>query len=295
MGWTLQDIRTKVRNVTGRLAEEELSTEAVDNYINNYYVYTFPAELKLEQKLVYYEFITVANTMLYDAPAGYTNFVPPSTMDNLLLDWYQSPGYFNDTNPMQVQRATISTGDGSTTVFTATLGNNLSILPASCVVSSAQYYAEDTNEDFYGTATFVGTGVTSVSLNYETGAFSVTFDTAPAENVNVNVSYIPFAPGRPTAVLWYANRWQFFPVPDTSYKFRVGAYQIVAPLTTPQSTPEYQEWGPCIAYGASRDIHSDLGEMDAYVRVTDLYKEQLAYVLKRTHQNLLNTRAAPNF
>ena len=50
-----------------------------------------------------------------------------------------------------------------------------------------------------------------------------------------------------------------------------------------------------IAYGAARDIFSDYGELDAYAETTELYKEQKNYVLTRTCQDLLNTRAAPNF
>ena len=48
--WTLADIRDKVRRVTGRLTPGELSNEALDDYINRFYEYTFPAELKLEKK-----------------------------------------------------------------------------------------------------------------------------------------------------------------------------------------------------------------------------------------------------
>ena len=294
MGWTLQDIRTKVRNVTGRLSPEELTTAQLDQYINNYYVYTFPAEVKLDAKLVNYEFLTTAYTREYDAPVGYTNFVPPAWMDNLQLDWYQNEGYFTENNPYQYQLSTIANGDGVTVLFNTSLGSQY-ILPGTAFVSAGNINAEDTNTDFYASSSFVGTGIVSASLNYTTGAFSVTFTTAPASGVDINVSWIPFIPGRPTAVLWFANKFSFYPVPNTAYRFKVSAYLIVTPLVAPTDTPDFQEWGPCIAYGASRDIHSDLGEMDAYAQVTALYKEQLAYVLKRTHQNLLNTRAFPNF
>lgn len=294
MGWTLQDIRTKVRNVTGRLSPEELTTSQLDQYINNYYVYTFPAEVKLDAKLVNYEFLTTAYTREYDAPTGYTNFVPPAVMDNLQLDWYQNEAYFGENNPYQYQLSTIANGDGVTVLFNGSLGSQF-ILPGSTFVSAENINGEDVNTDFYAASSFTGAGIVSASVNYTTGAFSVTFTNPPSNGANINVSWIPFVPGRPTAVLWFGNKFTFFPVPDTAYRFKVAAYQIVAPLVEPTDTPDFQEWGPCIAYGASRDIHSDLGEMDAYAQVTALYKEQLAYVLKRTHQNLLNTRAFPNF
>lgn len=59
MPWQLSDIRRKVRQVSGRLSSNELSTQQVDQYINNYYQYTFPAEVKLDRKYTYYEFNTV--------------------------------------------------------------------------------------------------------------------------------------------------------------------------------------------------------------------------------------------
>lgn len=46
--WDLAAIRQLVRQVTGRYAEEELSTVELDTAINQYYQFTFPAEVKLD-------------------------------------------------------------------------------------------------------------------------------------------------------------------------------------------------------------------------------------------------------
>ena len=132
-------------------------------------------------------------------------------------------------------------------------------------------------------------------VNYSTGGITVNFNTAPANGQNIYLSYETFSAGRPTAVLLYNNQFQFYPPPDTAYRFKLKAYAVVTPLSNATDRPELDQWGPCIAYGAARDILADLGEMDAYAEITALYKEQLAYVLKKTNQNLLNTRAAPNF
>ena len=138
-----------------------------------------------------------------------------------------------------------------------------------------------------------------------TGVVNVTFNTAPADGQNVVFSYIQFQAGRPTAVLLYNNEFKFFPVPDTAYRFRAKAYANVlvttaagasaTEFTNSTDRPFLDEWGPAIAYGTARDIHSDYGEMQAYAQVSALYKEQLGYIMRRTHQNLLNTRAMPNF
>lgn len=46
--WDLTAIRQLVRQVAGRYAEEELSTVELDTAINQYYQFTFPAEVKLD-------------------------------------------------------------------------------------------------------------------------------------------------------------------------------------------------------------------------------------------------------
>jgi|GEM_PF-1605369 len=303
--WSLSEIRQKVRQVTGRYSPQELSNEQLDEYINKYFQYTFPAELKLERIHTYYEFLTVANTQSYTLPTGYVNFEPPATIDRLSVLWYQEPSSFYDNNPENIARQTIATGDGATTAFAATAGN-FPILPGTAVITDDNEVFEDTNTDFSASpVNITGSLGGTATLNYSTGAMTVSFNTAPASGQNIYFSYIQFQAGRPTAVLLYNNQFTFFPVPDTAYRFRAKAYANTLVTTAAglnatefvnaTDRPLLDEWGPCIAYGTARDLHADKGEMDAYADVTALYKEQLAYVLKRTNQNLLNTRAQPFF
>jgi len=294
--WTLADVRQKVRRVTGRLTPGELSNSDLDDYINRYYTLTFPAELKLERKHTYYEFLTVANTAWYDLPnTTYTNFEPPAKIDEYDLLWFQNSSSFAQNNNLQIARFTPWTGDGVTVTFTTT-AQSFPIQPDSLVITDNTETFEDTSQtwtesDVVITGDLGGTA----TINYSTGAISVTFNTAPTNGQVIYLSYLQFQPGRPESVLMYNNQFQFFPVPDTAYRFRVDAYAVVTPLTNATDTPDLNEWGPCIAYGAARDILADLGEMDAYGEITILYKEQLAYVLRRTNQTLLTTRATPNF
>ena len=294
--WTLADIREKVRKVTGRLTPSEISNNDLDTYINRFYQLTFAAELKLEKKHTYYEFLTTANQAWYSYPTEtYTNIEPPATIDNLELFWYQDPSIFIDQNPYQISRSTPWTGDGVTTTFNTTV-TGFPIMPDSIVITDNTEVFEDTSQT-YTTSNVVLAGSLggTATINYSTGVISVSFNTAPGNGQNIYLSYILFNAGRPTAVLWYNNQFKFYPPPDTAYRFKVKAYAVVSALVNATDTPEINQWGPCIAYGASRDIAADNGEMDLYQEITVLYKEQLAYVLRRTNQNLLNTRAQPNF
>lgn len=303
--WDLGEIRQKVRQVTGRFSPQELSNEQLDEKINFYIQYVLPAELKLERYHTYYEFLTVGNQKSYDLPSGYVNFEPPASIDRLSLLWYQEPSSFYDNNPENIGRQTIGTGNDVQVTFAAT-ASGFPILPGSTVITDNNEVFQDTNTT-YTTAdvTITGSLGGTATLNYSTGALSVSFNTAPVSGQNVYFSYIQFQAGRPTAVLLYNNQFTFYPVPDTAYRFRTKAYSNSLVITTSGTTaalftnatdrPLLDEWGPMIAYGTSRDIHADKGEMDSYAEVTALYKEQLAYSLKRTNQNLLNQRAAPNF
>ena len=294
--WTLAQIRTKVRQVTGRYTSAEITNEQLDIKINQFYQFTFPAEMKLDKKLVYYEFTTEANQAFYDQPLElYTNFVPPATANNLSMLWYQDPSYFFSANPLQYTFLTQWTGDGVTTVFNTTV-TGFPIFPGTTTVTDNMELFQDTNQD-WTTANVVVNGSLggTMVLNYSTGTVQVNFFTAPANGQNIYLNYVVFAPTRPQAILMYNNQFQLYPVPDQAYIIKMGAYQVTTPLVNATDTPELMEWGPCIAYGTARDILADYGELDAYADVTALYKEQVSYLLTRTMQNMMEGRAGPCF
>lgn len=293
--WNLAAIRQLVRQVTGRYSEDELSTTELDTAINQYYQYTFPAEVKLERQYTYYEFLTTANQAYYDLPDGYTNLVPPAIIDWQNLLWYQDPGYFYQNNPLQIQQTTPWTGDGTTQSFTTT-NQGFPIMPGTLVITDNVEYFEDTNKNWTtSTVNITGTLGGTATVNYDTGVITVNFFTAPVNGQNIYLTNALFNPGRPQAVLMFNNQLQFFPVPDTAYRFQCKAYKIVDPLVNATDRPPLDEWGPAIAYGTARNIMVKFGEMDAYAETTALYKEQVQYIYVRTEQNLLNTRSAPDF
>ena len=294
-GWTVADIRNKIRKVTGRLSSTELSDTEINTYMNQFYEYTLPAETKFDRIHTYYEFLTSPNQFIYPFPSGYVNIEPPVTADNMEMFYYQDPADFYNQNYIQVSYLTPWTGDGVTTAFSTTL-TGFPIQPASVIITDNTEVFQDTNTDYNASpVTITGTLGGTSTVNYSTGAISVTFATAPTNGQIIYLSYILFQPGRPQAFLYYNNQFLLYPTPDTTYRMRMKAYQKLSEMPTDASTPLLQEWGPMIAYGTSREIHADLGELDAYKEVSLLYKEQLRYSLARTENNLLNTRAMPRF
>lgn len=290
MGWTLAAIRRKVRQVTGRLNPDVLSTPQLDDYINDYYIYTFPAEVKLERQHTYYTFNTSPNVRLYTFPSTtYTNIEPPFYLNGNKIDYYQEPALFFANNPEQYQLSSFASGDGATVAFTTTL-TGIPIEAGSVIVTdNTEIFTDD------GAGVLTGDDGGSGTVNYTTGAIAVTFAAAPTDGQAITARWLTYQAGTPTAVLYYNNQFRFAPIPDTVYPCRVKSYLIVTAFSAATDTPVNEEWGPAIAYGAAREIHANFGEIDRYQEVTALYKEQIDYILTRTAQNLLNQRTLPSF
>lgn len=294
--WTLADIRNKVRQVTGRFTADELSNTELDERINKYYQLRFPAEVKLEAKHVYYQFTTSPYEALYDIDSDtYTNYEPPATVNNLSMLWYQDPAIFAEENPLQYTFSNPWTGDGATVTFTTTI-TGFPVYPNTLTITDNTELFQDTNTAWTtADVTLTGSDGGTATINYSTGAVSVTFNAAPADGQLIYLNYCLFQIGRPEAILYYNNQFQLYPPPDQSYIIKMKAYSVVDALEDATDTPLLNEWGPCIAYGTALGIFSDNGETDAYAEVTQLHKEQISLILTRTVQDLLNERAYPNF
>lgn len=289
MPWALSDIRRKTRQVSGRLSSNELSTNQLDEYINNYYQFTFPAEVKLERQHTYYEFNTVADQQTYTYPSTFTNFEAPLFVNLIPILFYQDPNVYFAENPEQITMVTPWSGDGTTILFTTTV-QSFPILPGTVIVTdNTETFTDDGEGVLDGSEGGTGT------VNYQTGAIAVTFNTAPDAGQNIYLSYEQYMAGTPQAVLLYDNVFRFYPVPDTVYRIRMKAYSVPDALVDATDTPVLEEWGPAIAYGAARDIAIDFGEAELYAQITALYKEQIAYILTRTVQQLMNQRSIPSW
>lgn len=294
--WTLSKMQNKIRLLTGRFTSAEISNEELRTRINQFYTLIFPAEVKLEQKHVYYQFTTTANQAYYDFPlTSYTNFQPPATCNNLNMLWYQDPTYFFEVNPLQYTFLTPWTGDGSTVTFNTSV-TGFPIYPGTVTITDNVELFEDTNQDWTTSNVIIaGSLGGTATVNYSTGSISVTFFTAPANGQNIYFNYVVFAATRPQSILVYNNQFQLWPVPDQAYIIKMKAYSVVDELVNATDTPFLNEWGECICYGTAKSLLADYGELDGYAEMDVLYKEQLRYVLARTNQNLLNIRAAPSF
>jgi len=305
MGYDFGDIKDKVRLITGRLSPDQISDQELNERINNYLHYEFPAEFKLETNLVPYTFLTVKGQQQYLVPENFTNFVPPVFINGLDFSYYGG-NYFNNGaaslnrygmnyffNPsvyyqsvgQYYSRNVWRIGDGVTTGFSQP-AQNYGILQNTVIVTDN---VETFTDDGLGnlTGSLGGSGV----VNYLDGSISVNFATAPVSGAQIWLTFVQYQSGQPQSILNFDGFFRFYPVPDNVYKIEMVGYQMPAILLDATDTPRLQEWGPCIAYGTARAIFADNGELDRYAEITALYKEQVKYVNRRDIQNTMNRSA----
>lgn len=301
--WNLGAIRQKARNLSGRLSLSDLPNNILDDYINHYVQYEFPSEVKLNKLYTEAKIITEHHVAEYDFPSGYTNFVPEAKIDYQVLSFYQEPDLFEDAYPLNVQRVTSWTGDGTTTAFATTLGDGyLPLRDGSVLVDDTIEVGEDDGD---GNLISSITGTTGGTVNYSTGAISYTFQTAPASGQSIYNSFVTNPTGRPIACLMFNSKFTLYPVPDRAYRLLLKAWtlsmvvdttgSIKESFTEASDRPRLDEWGVLFALGAARRIASDYGEIDKYQELSMLLREQVGYVNTRTLIDLESARALPQF
>jgi hypothetical protein len=303
MTWTLAQIRLKARNLSGRQSLLDLPNDILDEYINHYLQYEFPAEVKLNKLYTEKTIIVERHVAEYAFPDGFTNFVPEAKIDYFGLTFFQEPDLFEDAFALSVQRVTAFSGDGSTTAFATTLGDGyLPIRDGSVLIDD---FVEIGVDDGSGVLISSITDVSGGTINYATGAISYTFQTAPALGQSIYVSFVTNPIGRPIAVLMHDSKFTLYPVPDRAYRLLLKAWTLSIVVDSSGDTKQYftdssdrprlDEWGVMIALGTARRICSDYGEIERYQELSMLLKEQVGYVNTRTLIDLESARALPQF
>jgi hypothetical protein len=174
MAWDLAAIRAKVRNVTGSPSEEQLSTTDLDNYINNYYVFTMPFELKEQITNEFLKFKTTPGVDVYAFPGGYFTDSPGAYADGFPMVFYQDPDVFYQDWPQQYAVDNIATGDGATVTFSGGLQNPPVIIGSLFIASDDptgfQQVVQDQGNDLTQT---IATGNAGTTYNGTLGVFPI--------------------------------------------------------------------------------------------------------------------------
>jgi len=291
--WTLADIAAKVRNITGTPSTEQLTDNAIYAYINRYYAFTMPFELKEQINLQPYNFTTVPNQDVYTVSTSFLTDEPMAYANGFPLVFYQDRDIFFQDWPQQYTSDSVGTGDGLTALFSGT-ALAFPIIKGTYFVTDGTQVAFDKSDGIlYQTIAGVDTNVGT--LNYTTGAYSVTFNTIPTAGVAIYDNYQAYQAARPQGVLFYNGSLTFRPIPDLVYQITLQGFINQVQLTATGSSPLFSEWGELLALGASLDILLDRGDLVAYNNMYPIFKRYENVALGRYVEQFNNAQSVPRF
>ena len=302
ISWTLQNIIAEVRGITGRPDVSMMTDQAVVNYINYYYQYVLMKELKIFWGYTYFNFYCEAGVDKYTAPSNFQTLNPQVWADGWPLEWYLSPDLFYQDYPEQLNKAVVATGDGINPTFPFTCPA-FPIIPGSLYVTDGTQTATDN-----GIGSFVSPA--TGTIDYLTGAVSVTFAVAPLVNTNITVSSATYMANRPQGILYFPqnalanstpaalaleNFFVLRPVPDQVYQIKLQGIQLPNPLINYTDVAFRPDLGPLIALGASLHIFKLFNQMDQYDQALPEYNRFKDICMQDTFEEYLYQRSVPAF
>lgn len=294
MAFTLADIRQVIRNVTGRFLSLEFSDAWIDDYINKYMLYEMQEDFKPSNLLVDYKFNTLANQVTYPFDLDtYMSLEPDFFINGMQLLYYQDRSIWLRDYQYQYQQTTAATGNGVLVGFTGNLGSGL-IVPGTVIFTdNIQVFSDGGAGILYLN---VAPTTPAGTIDYDTGAFSITFTIAPVDGQQIYATYAPINNGKPRAMYYDgAGTIQFSPIPDTSYTIEGSAYIIPTALLSDNSSPILKQWGYTIAYGASLEIFRQAGQLDQVNMYRPEYEKHLDLALSIATQQSTNQRTIPKW
>ncbi len=304
---TLTAVRKLFRQITGLLSPNQMSDDDIDENINTFIAYDFPEELRLFTLrttltwycLPYIDQYTTDSTALVPELLNYDqNYItthPPMYAAGYKLLYTQSREEFFNYWPFTNSIQQVGSGNGVVTNFQGVLTgypvlrNNVTFSSLDANNNGLVVYDDGNGNLLQNTAINVPNIVGTI--NYVTGAFDFTYNTAPGEGFSVNSETFPYAAGRPTTLLYYNNTFTLRPVPDQPYPIVMEAYIRPTQLLQAGQSPELEQWWQYIAYGGGIKAMQRLANYERVEVLMPEFKKQERLVLRRTTQQLSNERA----
>jgi hypothetical protein len=312
MPYTLTDIRNKVRRITGRPTASQITDSQIDEYINTAYTQDLPAQLKLENLRVNYQFVASANVPVYDLPTSlYLEIMPPVFIAGYQCYMTQSRNEFLNIFPQinQLQNnvaiGTAATGPYSFTVSNTPIMRGYKRNPPGAFVTSTSTPPKELSWNVIVSSTdgsgnsvsLVDDGLGSLfdpddadttvprgTVNYVAGTVAINdkgFKSVIPNGTPINIQYVPYKASRPRVALFFQDQIHLYPVPDQAYTVSFECYQKPTDLKA-SVDPKLQEWWQLIAYLAADKIFADNADMDNLQKFRPLLEEQLKLAQRRT-------------
>ncbi len=299
----LAKIQTKVRRLTRSVSESQLTTTQLNEYINDFMLYDMPERLRtfsLRKKFTFYtqpnidSYTTDTTTELADFKQKYLTVHPPFYVAGYQAEYTQSREIFYAAFPQIQQLISIGTGNGVLTNFSGTL-SSIPLLRNQVLFTAVTSTNVGLRLLDNGLGSLTGDIGAASTINYLTGAYNITFISAPAAGTTVYAQVYTYVAGRPTSILFFDDTFVIRPVPDNVYAINFEVNARPTALVLAADKPDLWENWDYIAHGAAKAIFEDRGDVDSISNIEPRFVELEYLALRRTEEQNLDQRAATIF
>jgi len=258
--------------------------------VNTFYTLDFPSAIKTDQLQDTLEVFTEPNVDRYRVNINdRINLKNPVYVEGREAIFFKTLVEFYDLFPRQPVRNIPATGDGTTTIFNFNLpgpflSHEVTIGSVNNVGSTIRVTDDGRNVlEFVTFEPLTGDSILTPigSINYVTGATSVTFPIAPGAGEEINVWTSTYSSGFPYCLLFYKDEIRVRPVPDGVYKLDIQTFKSPTPFLSESDMPQLKQWWQYIAYGAAIEILRDREDTEGIMDLMEGFKRQELLVLER--------------
>lgn len=300
---TVARIFQKVRMMTGRKSPTQLTDAEIGFQLNSIYQYEFPMQFRTYDFREEYEFITQPNIDVYDLPPNtYQSFEPTAYVAGYPTIFVEDRSLFHQMFPDIRGDYLLDQGDGGT-AYSGTMASTPVLKGSVLVYGDTTFNTREAAVDNVNNPGFLYPVVNNLpaftspsigTVNYDTGAVSVTFTNAVPSGNEVRIQYRQYNANRPTTVFYWDNQLTLRPVPDKAYEIRLIAYRLPSALDTsnPNATPFLTEWWQYLAYAIAKKIFENNKDLESANEMEGLMQEQLILMGRRQWHVLQSQRTA---
>lgn len=291
---TLDNIRNKIRQLTGRKSASQLTDAQIDEQVNWYYLYEFPEACRTLDLRTEYSFVTTPNVDVYPISANtFMSFEPMGYVAGYPTIFTEDRSTFHRLFPdisgdYLLATATAVIGAGP---YTSTITGS-PFLKKSVMVYVSTGFDTGYSASDNGLGSLIDpAGNVLGTVNYGTGLISITWLAIPPVGAEIRVQARPYAATRPTTIFYWEEKLTLRPVPDKAYTVRLIAYQTPTALIAGVS-PSVAEWWEALAYGASMKIFENVKDLESAGEMEQLLERKLVLLGRRQWFVMRSQRAS---
>lgn len=204
---------------------------------------------------------------------------PPLYIAGYQSHYTQSQQEFYRAYPKITTLTALTYGNATTGPFTGTL-QAVPVLRNNVLVNTLDVSGNSMalQDDGLGNLTGNGTG----TINYVTGAISVTFSQAVLSGQAINTQTVPYVANRPSCALYFNDQLTLRPVPDQAYTVELEGYKRPTALLASNSAPQLREWWQLLAMGASLKIFEDRGDHTSIQQYMPIFQQYMSQAVRKT-------------